>query len=78
MLDKEYEFFKKNKEELLKKYKSLYIVIKDEKVVGSYKTQSEALKKSAQIFELGTFLIQKISGKEEDIIQHFHSRVAFN
>ncbi len=78
MLEKEFEFFKKNRKELLKKYKNLYIVIKDEKVVGSYKTQSEALSESAKKFELGTFLIQKVLKNEEDLIQHFHSRVVFN
>ncbi len=75
MLEKEYQFFLANKEELIKKYPGKFIVIKDEEVVGVYETLQDALGTSAKAYPLGTFLIQQISDKEEDYTQRFHSRV---
>jgi hypothetical protein len=73
MLEKEYEYFLKNKKYLQKKYIDKYIVIKNEDVVGSYESQTKALEESLKFFELGTFLIQRISKNEFDVIQYFYS-----
>ncbi len=73
MLEKEYKYFLENKDSLLKEYRNMFIVIKDDKVVGSYTTQDEALSESSRKYALGTFLIQKISDKPEDVSQRFFS-----
>lgn len=73
MLEKEYEYFLANKESLLKKYLNKFIVIIDNQVVGSYATQEEALSESSKKYAVGTFLIQKVSDKAEDIAQRFFS-----
>lgn len=77
MLDKEYNYFKKNKARLLKQYANKFIVIKGEQVVGHYDSQEEALKESSQKYKLGTFLIQKVSSSADDTIQRFFSNVYF-
>ncbi len=78
MLEKEYGYFVKNKETLLQKYPDQFIVIIGETVIGNYATQEEALREASKQHALGTFLIQKISNKPEDITQRFFSsRVCF-
>ena len=73
-LDREYEFYKANKESLLLKYEGEFIVIVGEKIVGSFDTRGEAIDGAAKDHKPGTFLIQKVC-KEEEVI-YFRSRVA--
>ncbi len=77
MLEKEFDYYLKNKQILIKDYLNKFIVIMDERVVGSYASQEEALKEASKNHKLGTFLIQKVSDNEEDITQRFFSRVSF-
>lgn len=74
MLDKEYEFYQKNKDEFVKKYIGKFIVIKNDKIIGVYDSQVDALKESVKTNDLGTFLIQEIKGNDEPVIR-FYSRV---
>ena len=79
MLEKEYNYFLKNKESLLQKYPDQFIVIVGETVVGNYTTQEEALTEASKTHALGTFLIQKVSADQEDMTQRFFStRVCFH
>lgn len=75
MLDKEYRYFLKNKDKLINEYEGKFIVIVGEKVVGSYPSREEALKEASASHKLGTFLIQKVSRGEDDVVQRFSSRV---
>ncbi len=75
MLEKEYEYYKKHKNELLTKYKDKFIVIVDEKIIGDYSSQEEALEGAVKEYELGTFLIQRVTDTDDETIQRFHSRV---
>jgi hypothetical protein len=75
MLEKEYEFYKKNKSTLLKKYQGQFIVIKDGKVEGVHPDEKTAYQESIKKWELGTFLIQHCLPKDEEVIQIFHSRM---
>lgn len=77
MLEKEYNYFLKNKETLLQKYQDWFIVIIGEQVVGNYLSQEEALRESSSKYALGTFLIQKVSTNQEDVTQRFFSLVYF-
>lgn len=76
-LDKEFKFYLANQEELLKKYDKKFLVIKDEKVIGSYETATEAYTAGSSQFEVGTFLIQFCSAGSASYTQTFHSRVVF-
>ena len=74
-LEKEYNYFLKNRQSLLNDYKNQFIVIVGEHVVGSYPTQEDALKDASSKHQIGTFLIQKVSESEDDTTQRFFSRV---
>ncbi len=75
MLDKEYNYYLAHKESLYERYTDKYIVIKGEEIVGSYDSQETALTEATKKYDVGSFLIQKVSLKEEDNEQRFFSRV---
>lgn len=75
MLEKEFEYFKKHKEDLKKHYMGKFIVIVGHKVIGSYEDSGEALREASKRYKMGSFLIQKISEHDEDYVQRFHSRI---
>jgi hypothetical protein len=77
MLEKEFKYYIDNQKELLNTYNGLYIVIKDNEVIGSYSSELEALLFTQKTEEIGTFLIQFCSPGENAYTQTFHSRVAF-
>ncbi len=58
MLEKDFEYFIANQEELVSKYLGKFIVIKDQQVVEAYATPLEAYLEAKKSFEVGTFLIQ--------------------
>lgn len=76
-LEKEFKYYIKNQKELIKKYDGKYIVIKNEKVIGSYESEIEAIEETSKIEELGTFLVQKCEPGVESYTQTFHSRITF-
>ena len=77
MLDKEYEYFQKNKVELLEQYRDKFIVIKGDQVIGSYETEKDAYDQTMKDHEAGSFLIQQCVENEEKLTQTFHSRTIF-
>ena len=77
ILEKEYGFFLSKRQSLLPNNENKFVVIVGENIVGIYDTISEALSESVKKYTLGTFLIQKISSNENDIVQKFTSRVYF-
>jgi hypothetical protein len=76
-LEKEFDYYLKHQAELVKKYSGKYIVIKGEQVIGAYASEIEAVQKSSEAHELGTFLVQKCEPGKDSYTQTFHSRVAF-
>lgn len=78
MLDKEFNFYINNQDELLKKYNGEYIVIIGEEVIGSFKSQLEAYNETAKEHKVGTFLIQHCLPGKDSYTQIFHSRVIIN
>lgn len=76
-LEKEYNYFLKNKESLLKKYENKFIVIVGEDIIESFDSQDDALREASKKYSLGSFLIQKVSKGEEDVSQKFFSMVYF-
>lgn len=75
MLEKEFEYYIKNQEELVKKYKGKFLVIKDEKVVGDYIDKVTAYNEGIKKYELGTFLIQQCLPGKDNYTQTFTSRI---
>ena len=73
----DFEWYKKNQEELLKQYDGKVLSIKDEKVLGAYDSEIEALTETSKTHEQGTFIIQKCSPGDQDYTITFRSRVSF-
>ena len=76
-LDKEFNYYLTNQDELVKKYNGRTLVIIEESVVGDYDSYEQAYFESEKQYELGTFLIQECSEGKEAYTQHFRSRVRF-
>lgn len=75
MLEKEFQYYLDNQDELVKKYNDKFIVIKNEIVIGVYDSHSEAYNLTLQTEELGTFLIQHCLSGDQGYTQTFHSQV---
>lgn len=77
-LKKDFQYYLDNQEEIVKKYKGKYIVIKDQTIVGIYDNELEAYTESTKQFELGSFLIQECQPGEDNYTQTYHTRVIYN
>jgi len=77
MLDKEFKFYLKEHEELVKKYEGKFVVIKGENVIGVYDSEKEAYEETIKDNKLGTFLIQLCLPGEKNHTQTFHTRAIF-
>lgn len=77
MLEKEFQYYLDNQEELVKKYQDKYVVIKGEEIIGVYDSDEEAYFNTIKEHEEGTFLIQFCEKGESSYTQSFHSRVVF-
>lgn len=75
-LKKQLEYFKAHQDELVKKYRGKFIVIRDQQVQGVYDTEIKAYADAEKKFGLGNFLIQQCLPGQESYTQTFHSRVA--
>lgn len=76
MLKKEFEYFLEHQKELADKYEGKFIVIKNQKILGVYDSEIEAVTKTSKEEELGTFLVQKCEHGDASFTQTFHSRVS--
>ena len=74
IIDKNYEYYSKNQDELNKKYNNKYIIIKDEKIFGVFDSLPDAIQEAKKL-EAGTYIIQQCAKKKEP--QMFHTRVRF-
>ena len=78
MLKQEFEFFLSHRHELLEQYRGKFVVIKNQKVLGAYDTELDAVEETSKTEPLGTFLVQKCEPGDESFKQTFHSRVSFS
>jgi hypothetical protein len=76
-LEREFKYYLEHQDELVKKYNGKFIVIKDCEVIGVFDSELEAVNKTAEKYELGTFLVQKCEPGAESYTQTYHSRVLF-
>jgi hypothetical protein len=77
-LEKEFNFYLKNQDALVKRYNGKFVVIKDDEVLGAYDNEVEAVKETSKKHEIGTFLVQKCEPGSDSYTQVFHSLVAFD
>jgi hypothetical protein len=76
-LEKEFGYYISHQDELVAQYNGKFIVIKDEKVIGSYDSELEAITATVKQHALGTFLVQKCESGSAGYTQTYHSRIAF-
>ena len=76
-LEKEFNYYLANQNELVKKYSGRFLVIIGENVVGDYESHEQAYFTSIQQYELGTFLIQECTEGEEAYTITLHSQLEF-
>ena len=76
-LENEFRFYLENQSELVKKYNGKYIVIKNKEIIGVFDSEIDAVEKTSEHHELGTFLVQKCEPGKESYTQTYHSRVFF-
>lgn len=75
-LEKEFEYYLENQEELVKEYNGRVIVIKDQKVIGVFDSELDAVEEISKEHELGTFLVQRCVPGAESYTHTYHSRVS--
>jgi hypothetical protein len=76
-LEKEFQYYLDHQDDLVKQYNGKVIVIKNGQVIGVYESEIEAIEKTSEKEELGTFLVQKCNPGTDNYVQMYHSRVAF-
>ena len=73
-LRREFQFYRDNQDEMVKKYDGKVVAIKDGEVLGAYDSLGKALNETQKTHELGSFLIQKVSEGNKDYTITIRSR----
>lgn len=73
LLKKEFEYYRRNHQELVEEYDGKVIVIKDQRVIGVFSSEMEAIDEVSKTEPRGTFLVQECRPEIE--VQSFASRV---
>ena len=76
MIDKEFDWYLVHQPELVEKYNDKYLLIREEKVVGSYNSTLEASKEGKKNFAKGTYLIQLCTPGNSAYTKTFHFPLA--
>ena len=71
--DKDFNWFLQNYMELFKEYGEKYLAIKSEMVLGAYDSFAEAVNKTSETEELGTFIVQLCNGEESGYTNYISS-----
>ena len=73
MMDKEllknFRYYIKHQDELVAKYNGKYVVIADQKVIGTYDDEIEAINKGAERYERGSYLVHLVGPGESNYIR---------
>jgi hypothetical protein len=65
MLETEWEFYEKNRDELVEKYCGKFVVISGNKVVSVYDDENVAYFETAKTIPRGSFMIHHVMEEEE-------------
>ena len=76
-LEKEFNYYLEHQDELVEKYNGKFVVIRDCNVIGAFDSELEAIEKTTEQYELGTFLVQKCEPGSQSYSATYHSRVLF-
>ena len=67
MLETEWEFYEKKRDEIVEKYCGKYVVISGSRVVAAYDDDNEAYFETIKSIPLGSFMIHHVAEEEEVI-----------
>ncbi len=67
LLDEEIETFKKNKENLLQDHLGKYVLIKKDKIIGTFFDKRDAINQGYKRFPNQEFLVKEIQECDEEI-----------
>lgn len=70
-IDADYEWFKRNRPELFRRYPNRFLVIRDQTVLGDYPDMKEAVESTR--LRLGQYLLQECLENAADYVVGFHS-----
>ena len=76
-LEKEFKYYLDHQDELVEKYNGKFVVIKGNKLIDVFDSEIEAVEKTSEKYELGTFLVQKCESGSESYTHTYHSRAVF-
>lgn len=72
-LEREFEFYLRNQENLVKSYEGKLIAIKNEQILGAFDSYLEAAEVIFADYDRGSVLFQEVSQDKESNIVTFHS-----
>jgi len=65
MLDTEWKYYEKHRDELVEKYCGKYLVISGDTVVAAYDNEDAAYNETMKAIPLGSFMIHHVMEEEE-------------
>jgi hypothetical protein len=65
VLDREWDYYMNNRDEIVQKYRDKYVVISGDKVVAAYNDRKQAYNETVKSFPLGSFMIHHATEPEE-------------
>jgi hypothetical protein len=76
MISEEFVFYDTHQKEIVEEHLDEFVIIKDQKILGYYKTEDDAFN-SMLGEKLGTFMVKKCQLPGTDVIEYFNNAVAF-
>lgn len=69
----DFEYFIHHYQELFSQYGHKFIVIRNNKILGLYNTELEAINETSKEYPLGTFIVQECNGDESGYTNYISS-----
>ncbi len=66
-LEQEIEFFEANESEWRKIYLGKFVLVKDQKLIGTYEKPEDAISAGARLFGTEPFLVRPVTGDNKDV-----------
>ncbi len=76
-LKTEFEYYVSHQNELVAKYRGLFVAIRGNEVLGAFNSELEAVRELSKKYPAGTFMVQKAEPGKDNYTQSFHSQVTF-
>ncbi len=72
-MKEDFNWFIDNYDQLFNEYGHKFLVIKDQKVLGSYNSPVEAINETSKTEQRGTFIVQECNGNESGYTNYIAS-----